>query len=68
MKGFFLAENSNPADMYLFKVNNENTKTMCQNCSKLTNKDTRTIIDVDGNQWSRSGNLLLSFNTFYTLF
>ena len=28
MKGFFLAENSNPADMYLFKVNNENTKTM----------------------------------------
>ena len=51
MKGFFLAENSNPADMYLFKVNNENTKTMCQNCSKLTNKDTRTIIDVDGNQW-----------------
>ena len=28
----------NPASIYLFKVNNGNTRTMCEPCSKLTIK------------------------------
>ena len=31
---------SYPTDIYLFKVNNKNTKTMCEICSKLTMKKT----------------------------
>ena len=29
-----------PADIYFFKVNNENTRTICEICSKLTIKTT----------------------------
>ena len=29
-----------PADIYLFKVNNGNTSTMCEICSKITIKAT----------------------------
>ena len=31
-----------PIDIHLFKVNNGNTRTMCETCSKLR-KDTRTM-------------------------
>ena len=35
--------NNFPAGIYLLKVNNRNTRTRCEICSKLTiNKDTRT--------------------------
>ena len=29
---------ANPADNYMFKINNENTRTRCEICSKLTIK------------------------------
>ena len=33
-------KNENPANVYLFKVNNKNTRKMCEICSKLTIKTT----------------------------
>ena len=35
----------NQASMYFFKVNNRNTRTMCETCSMLTKK-TQNVIDV----------------------
>ena len=32
----------NPADIYLLKINNRNTKRRCEICSKLTIKTTET--------------------------
>ena len=38
-----------PFDIYLFKVNNGNTSTMCEICSKLTKKT------PERRQWRRTG-------------
>ena len=35
---FYSNSRSFPAAIYLFKANNENTRTMCENCSKLAIK------------------------------
>ena len=35
---FSQKQNINSADIYLFKVNDENTGTLCEICSKLTIK------------------------------
>ena len=50
----------NPAGIYLFKVNNRNTRTRCEICSKLT------IKTPERRQWLAS--LLLTLNIFHTLF
>ena len=42
-----------PASIYVAKVNNRNTRTICEICSKLNNKDT--------NQWRRSGAIIVYF-------
>ena len=34
----YLQKHSHPANIYLFKVNNKNTKKQCDICSKLTLK------------------------------
>ena len=36
--GFKVKMQANPVDIYLLKVNNRNTKTRCETCSKLTIK------------------------------
>ena len=46
-----------PAGIYLFKVNNRNTRTRCKICSKLTLKIPE-----------RRQSLLLTLNIFHTLF
>ena len=43
-----------PAGIYLFKVNNRNTRTRCEICSKLTNTPERR-------QWRRSGVFIVNF-------
>ena len=51
-----------PSDIYLLKVNNRNTRTSCEICSKVTIKtpnDASSIVLVS---------LLLTLNTFHTLF
>ena len=57
----FLQLNSFPAGIYLLKVNNKNTRIQYEICSKLTIKTPE-----------RPGvillSLLLTLNTFYTLF
>ena len=50
----YLAKQS-PAGIHLFKVNNGNTKTMCEICSKLTIKTQSDIIDIT------SGLFIISF-------
>ena len=37
---------SHPAGNYMFKVNNENTKTSVWNMSKVNNKDTKTTLKL----------------------
>ena len=44
-----------PAVIYLFKVNNGNTRTMCESYSKLTTKTS------ERRQWRRSGILIANF-------
>ena len=44
-----------PADIYLLKVNNRNTRTRCEICSKLTTKT------PERQQWRRSGVFLVNF-------
>ena len=46
---------SNPAGIYLFKVNNRNTRTRCEICSKLT------INTPERRQWRRSGVFIVNF-------
>ena len=46
---------ANPAGNYLFKVNNRNTRTRCQICSKLTIKIPKR------RQWRRSGIFIVNF-------
>ena len=44
-----------PAGIYLLKVNNENTRTMCEICSKLTNKTPQRC------QWRHSAVFIVNF-------
>ena len=46
---------NNPANTYLFKFNNRNTKMRCEICSKLTIKKS------ERRQWSRSGVFIVNF-------
>ena len=46
---------SNPADIYLLKVNNRNTRTRCEICSKLT------INTPESRHWRRSGVFIVNF-------
>ena len=50
-----------PANIYLLKVNNRNTRKRCEICSKLT------IKTPERRQWRRSS-LLLILNILHTLF
>ena len=52
----------NPVGIYLFKVNDGYTRTMCEICSKLTIKTPERRHDVF------LVSLLLTFNKFHTLF
>ena len=59
---FYSSSNVYPAGIYLLKVNNRNSRTKCEICSKVNNKDTRTtpiVVLVP---------LLLILNKFHTLF
>ena len=51
-----------PAGNYLLKVNNRNTRTRCDVCSKLTLKI------PERRQWRRSGIFSVNFDMFYELF
>ena len=44
-----------PAGNYMFKVNNRNTRTRCEICSKLT------IKTPEQRQWRRSGVFIVDF-------
>ena len=44
-----------PAGIFLFKVNNRNTRTRCEICSKLT------INTPERRQWRRSGVFIVNF-------
>ena len=44
-----------PAGNYMFKVNNRNTRTKCEICSKLT------IKTPERRQWRRSGVFIVNF-------
>ena len=46
---------SNTAGIYLFKVNNRNTRTRCEICSKLT------INTPERRHWRRSGVFIVNF-------
>ena len=50
---------SNPANMYLFKVNNRNTRKKCEICSNLAIKTPDAVVLVF---------FLLTFNIFHTFF
>ena len=41
--------------IYMFKINNRNTGTMCEICSKLTTKIPKR------HQWRRSGSFIVNF-------
>ena len=44
---FFKCKQCIPAGIYLLKVNNRNTRTRCEICSKLTiNRNTRTRCEI----------------------
>ena len=58
---FFLNYRNLQAGIYLFKVNNENTRTNCEIWSKLT------VQTLERCNWYRSGVLLLTLNVFHTL-
>ena len=47
--------NRNPADICLLKVNNKNTRTSCEICSKVTIKTPERL------QWRRSGVFFVNF-------
>ena len=48
-------ENILPAGNYMFKVNNKNTRTRCEICSKLT------IKTPERRHWRRSGIFIVNF-------
>ena len=43
---FFFLNSFNPANIYLLKVNNKNTRKKCEICSDLTIKTSDDVIDV----------------------
>ena len=43
LRNCFIRETLEPAGIYLLKVNNRNTKTRCEVCSKLTRKTPENI-------------------------
>ena len=47
--------NNNPTSNYMFKVNNRNTRTKCDICSKLTIKTPERC------HWRRSGVFIVNF-------
>ena len=49
------SDSRNPAGIYLFKVDNRNTRTRCEICSKLT------IKTPERRQWRRSGVFIVNF-------
>ena len=51
-----------PANIYLFKVNNKNTRKMCETCSKLTIKTPERC------QWRRSVVFIVKFEHISHLF
>ena len=51
-----------PANIYLFKVNNRNTRKRCEICSKLTTKT------LEWRQWRRSGVFMVNFEHFSYIF
>ena len=51
-----------PADIYLLKVNNRNTREKCEICSKLT------IKIPEQRQWRRSGIFIVNFEHISHLF
>ena len=54
--------NYNPAGIYMFEVNNRNTRTMCEICSRLTIKTPQR------RQWGRSGVFVVNFEYISHLF
>ena len=46
--------------IYLFKVNNRNTRARCETCSKLTIKTAERLA------WRRSGVFIINFGTYFT--
>ena len=52
---FVLKNSIYPAGIYLFKVNNGNTRAMCEICLKLTTKKSKW------RQWRRSGVFIVNF-------
>ena len=52
----------NPAGIYLLKVNNKNTRTRCELCSKLT------IKTPELRHWRRSGVFIVNLEHIRTLF
>ena len=42
-------------DLYMFKINNRNTRTSCEICSKLTRKTAERL------QWRRFGVFIVNF-------
>ena len=53
---------ANPDGIYLLKVNNRNTRTRCEICSKLTMKT------PEKRQWHRSGVFIVNFEDISHLF
>ena len=61
-KNLLWRKNRIPAGNYMFKVNNRNTRTKSEICSKLTIKIPKR------HHWRRSVSLLLTLNIFHSLF
>ena len=65
-RNIFIINHSFPAGVYIFKVNNVNTRTMCQICSNLI---IMTVEQPQWHQWQRSGvchSVLLILNRFHS--
>ena len=61
-KATFVAQKINPANIYLFKVSNRNTRISCEVCSKLTIKTPERL------HWGRSGVFIVNFEHISHLF
>ena len=61
-KSQLIFEVNHPAGIYLFKVNNRNTRARCEICSKLT------INTPERRQWRRSGVFIVNFKHISHLF
>ena len=61
LKAFEKILSTNPANIYLLKVNKRNTRKRCEICSKLTVKT------PERRQWFRSGVFIVTLNMFHAL-